>query len=488
LALGRLQSVCGKIGLNISVGKTEWLYLHNPAQAELLGCAARRTPLVRCCEEIKLNGVPLRHVSTFKYLGCLVSEDGGVEEETRFRILQAQLSLNRYNGIWKSTLTLRQKIRFLKTHVLPILVYGAECGNHTQRDLSKYSVFLNMCRRRLLQVGRRTAEGRVISNEELQRKCRLMQPMDLLSRRRVVFVAKLVHRPSCEMARKILFAEVATQCGVVPKKVSGRQRSSFQNVLDLDLRYLYSGAPVVKSLDDILTVASCKGMPYVKHMLKALKPDFSRGASLNLVAARVRDLVCPAMGCQARFAERKEVNRHVRNNHPEDAGRYIIGGRGTVPGPNAPSWNPNTTGENGARVPASGVISARSDRTANSRSSSPQGNTEGNSLACPVAGCSKVYKAPGWLARHLKSNHSGVAVPENPNTPPTVQVAVVGPAIAGESGELLVVGTGSAVNPPPESGRGPVVGNPVPLVGDNQCGQQGYCLRRRPRDHRGGHY
>ena len=138
----------------------------------------------------------MRHKASFKYLGCMVSESGGVEEETRFRVLQAQLCLNRYNSIWESVLTLRQKIRFLKTHVLPVLVYGAECGNHNQHDLSKLSVFLNMCWRRLLQVGRRTAEGRVISNEELQRKCRLMQPLDLLSRMRVTFVAKLVTRQS----------------------------------------------------------------------------------------------------------------------------------------------------------------------------------------------------------------------------------------------------------------------------------------------------
>ena len=29
-SVNRLQEVCGKIGLNISVRKTEWIYLHNP--------------------------------------------------------------------------------------------------------------------------------------------------------------------------------------------------------------------------------------------------------------------------------------------------------------------------------------------------------------------------------------------------------------------------------------------------------------------------
>jgi len=73
-----------------------------------------------------------------------------------------------------------------------------------------------------------------------------METMDLLARRRVNFVAKLVTRPSCEMARRLVFAEVGRE-GVMPKKVSGRLRSSYLNVLDLDVRYLYLGGPEVRA-------------------------------------------------------------------------------------------------------------------------------------------------------------------------------------------------------------------------------------------------
>ena len=386
-ALDRLQGVCGKIGLNIAVSKTEWIYLHNPVTTELEECRAKRTPLVHCCDKIKLNGVPLRHKSSFKYLGCTVSENGGVEEDTRFRVLQAQLSLNRYNGIWESGLSLRQKVRFLKSHVLPILVYGAECGNHTQREVSKISVFLNMCRRRLLNVGRRSADGCVITNEQLQRRCRLMEPMDLLARRRVNFVSKLVTRPSCEMARRLVFAEVAPQQGVEPpKKVSGRVRSSYLNVLDLDVRYLYSGETCGKSLGSILALAFERGPPFAKQMLRALKPDKTRGASLKLITARARDLVCPAMGCSARFHEQKEVNRHVRNNHPVDAVNPTPGGRGAGPGSNAPLGQNCAPGSTMRRVPAEGVISTRRERT---------GVGMEGKLPCPIPGCAKVFNTQG---------------------------------------------------------------------------------------------
>jgi hypothetical protein len=76
-----------------------------------------------------------------------MSENGGMEEDTRYRVLQAQVSLNKYNAIWKSDLKLRQKVRFFKSHVFPSLVYAAECDNHTQLELGLLDVFINECRR-----------------------------------------------------------------------------------------------------------------------------------------------------------------------------------------------------------------------------------------------------------------------------------------------------------------------------------------------------
>jgi hypothetical protein len=45
-----------------------------------------------------------------------MSENGGLEEDTRYRVLQAQVSLNKYNAIWKSDLKLRQKVLSAGVH------------------------------------------------------------------------------------------------------------------------------------------------------------------------------------------------------------------------------------------------------------------------------------------------------------------------------------------------------------------------------------
>jgi hypothetical protein len=85
-ALSRLQAVCGRLGLNISVSKTKWLYLHNPSTASKEEWMAKR-PSANCCEQILMDGKPIKHVSCFKYLGSIVSENGGVEEDTRYHVL-----------------------------------------------------------------------------------------------------------------------------------------------------------------------------------------------------------------------------------------------------------------------------------------------------------------------------------------------------------------------------------------------------------------
>jgi hypothetical protein len=96
-ALSRIQKITGDIGLDISVAKTEWIYLHFLSKERLLKCQKMRkeSPDGACCEEILLNGERVGHVSSFCYLGSMISEGGGMELETRKRICAARASLNR---------------------------------------------------------------------------------------------------------------------------------------------------------------------------------------------------------------------------------------------------------------------------------------------------------------------------------------------------------------------------------------------------------
>jgi hypothetical protein len=80
---------------------------------------------------------------------------------------------------------------------------------------------------------------------------------------------------------------------------------------------------------------------------------------------------------------------------------------------------PLAAGGDEERRRAGGVISTEGGRT---------GQDDGGVTLyrCTVAGCSRSYKTPGWLARHINSKHSGLAVPHCPIIPPPAVVAGVG--------------------------------------------------------------
>ena len=419
-AVTRLQLVCGRIGLNISVRKTEWMFLHNPDTNSLGECRSKRTLLDHCCEQVFLGDIVLKHVPSFRYLGSILSESGGMMEETRFRVIQAEVGLNKYNAIWGSDLSMRQKVRFLKSHVLPSLFYATECGNHTQHEIDAINVFLNKCRRRLLQVGRRDKDGNVIKNRDLSRRCRLPQVLDWLSRRRLNFAAKVLTRPPSTTARMMLFGEISQEH--VQRRVGGRTRSSYLNVLRADLNYLNSGTTALGDLNKFMDLAFRMGPLYAKHELLKLKPDSTKGSTVKLVNEREKLHSCTQQGCTAMFAERKEVNRHIKRSHTEIV---VAGG-------------------------------------------APSGGGLPNALVCPH--CTRSFKTPGWLDRHVKSNH-GLAVPNVPNVLP--------PALSGTS-ERYTTGRAvgnSLVGPTPRRGRG----GPVSSPGNGGDGQIGSRRSRRLR-------
>jgi hypothetical protein len=78
------------------LGKIKWIYLHSPDTASIGECKDKLTQLTHCCERILLDG---KYVSSFKYMGSIMSENGGVEEDPHYRVLEAQVSLNNYSAI-----------------------------------------------------------------------------------------------------------------------------------------------------------------------------------------------------------------------------------------------------------------------------------------------------------------------------------------------------------------------------------------------------
>jgi hypothetical protein len=155
----------------------------------------------------------------------------------------------------------------------------------------------------------------------------------------------------------------------------------------------------------------------------ALRPDTTRGCSLKLVSAQEKPIMCPVIGCVAKFAEQKECNRHVWKSHTSITESQVV----------TSTTNQTASGiESGERRPIRGVISTL-DRTTG------QSFSGGGLHQCTVPGCSRSYKTPGWLARHLKSSH-GLGVPNDPITPPSAVIADIGLPIRETAGGVILAG------------------------------------------------
>jgi hypothetical protein len=97
-------------GLEINIGKNKLMIVNNKKQ-----------PV------IKIEGHQIENVEQFKYLGSIMTKEGGTEKDTETRIANAQHAFHMLNRIWySSNLSKGYKIRIFNSNVKSILLYGSE--------------------------------------------------------------------------------------------------------------------------------------------------------------------------------------------------------------------------------------------------------------------------------------------------------------------------------------------------------------------------
>ena len=82
---------------------------------------------------LHIAGNTLYEVQSFKYLGAIISEEGS-KSEVLARIAQATAALSSLKKIWRDrNITLRTKIRLLRSLVISIFLYACESWTLTRR-------------------------------------------------------------------------------------------------------------------------------------------------------------------------------------------------------------------------------------------------------------------------------------------------------------------------------------------------------------------
>jgi hypothetical protein len=125
----------------------------------------------------------------------------------------------------------------------------------------------------------------------------------------------MIVEPSCRVAQDLIFSEIAKDQLGQRRRVGGRERSSFLNVLALDVKYLYSNSPGGRTLDELLTEAQGLGIWRFKQVLKKLKPDDERGRSLKLVSARPKPFTCPVSHAWLSLLSRRKTRSEISSQY-----------------------------------------------------------------------------------------------------------------------------------------------------------------------------
>ncbi|XP_073668649.1 uncharacterized protein [Paramisgurnus dabryanus] len=125
-----------KTGLQINLEKTVIMTLFKKQQ-----------------QPITLGDSELKEVTSFTYLGSMVSARGGSDEDIKARIGKARYAFITLRPVWRSTsLSVRNKIRIFNSNVKSVLLYGSETWRVTNTLTNKLQVFVNGCLRSLLKI------------------------------------------------------------------------------------------------------------------------------------------------------------------------------------------------------------------------------------------------------------------------------------------------------------------------------------------------
>ena len=101
--------------------------------------------------EIKVNGQKLETVTSFKYLGSVITDEGS-ETEILSRTAQTTAALTRLKPVWNDrSIFLSSKIRLLGSLVTSIFVYACESWTLTA-ELQRIQAMKIRCYRKILHI------------------------------------------------------------------------------------------------------------------------------------------------------------------------------------------------------------------------------------------------------------------------------------------------------------------------------------------------
>ena len=173
--------------------------------------------------EIKVKGQKLGTVTSFKYLGAVVSDDSS-KPEVLSRIAQATAALTKLKPIWRdNNISLGSKVKLMRSLVISTFLYACESWTLTAELENRTQAFEMRCYRRLLNISYKDH----VTNEEVRRKIQaaIGEYDELLT-----LVKKRQLRWFGHVSRSSGLAKTILQGTVKGKRKRGRQKKRWEEI------------------------------------------------------------------------------------------------------------------------------------------------------------------------------------------------------------------------------------------------------------------
>ena len=116
--------------------------------------------------EIKVNGQMLETVTSFKYLGSVITDESP-KPEILYRIAQTTAALTRFKPVWNDrSISLSSKTRLMHSLVTSIFLYASESWTLTAELQRRIQAMEMRCYSKLLRISNKDH----VTNEEVRAK------------------------------------------------------------------------------------------------------------------------------------------------------------------------------------------------------------------------------------------------------------------------------------------------------------------------------
>ena len=204
-----------KMGLNINIGKTEFMQFSPPH-------------VPRSSTAVTIDSTPLKQVESFKYLGSHISSNCHLDDELSYRVGQATRAYGRLSSkvFHNKNITLSTKIMVYNAVVLSSLLYGSETWTLYHHQTRMLESFHMRSLRRILGVSWKQK----VPNSEVLKRTSSVSLENILHRSHLRWLGHVIRMDDTRLPKQMLYGELSQGSRSVGRQLK-RYRDESQRVL-----------------------------------------------------------------------------------------------------------------------------------------------------------------------------------------------------------------------------------------------------------------